>query len=193
MNEVDAALADAKAAYEADEMPAAIERFTTLAEQGLAEACQQLGFIFKTEEKFLDPERSQLWYGKYLFLLRRAAENGDASALLSLGQHYQYGELVGTNYNKARSLFLRAAQMGHEEAQFHLANLFLHGWCGCPQDDDQYVEWLSRAADAQHPEALFTKGTRLRAAGVEDEGLALIRRSAELGFWVAQEYLESNA
>lgn len=192
MNEVDAALTDAQAAYEADEMPAAIERFTALAEQGVAQACQQLGFIFKTEEKYLDPGRSQLWYGKYLFLLRRAAENGDASALLSLGRHYQYGELVGTNYEKARSLFARAAQMGHAEAQFHLSVLFLHGWCGCPQDDDQYIEWLSRAADAAHPEALFKKGAHLRAAGAEAEGLALIRRSAGLGFWVAQEYLGSN-
>lgn len=192
MNEVGAALLDAKAAYEADEIPAAIERFTALAEQGVAEACQYLGFILKTEEKFSDPERSRLWYGKYLFLLRRAAENGDSSALLSLGKHYQYGELVGTNYEKARLLFLRAAQMGHAEAQFHLSNLFLYGWCGCPQDDDQYIEWLSRAADAEHPEALFKKGTRLRAGGAEAEGLCLIRRSADLGFWVAQEYLESS-
>jgi uncharacterized protein len=193
MNEHSAALVDARAAYEADDVATAIERFTPLAEQGVIEACHYLGFIHKTEPNFMDPQRSGLWYGKYLLLLRRAAESGDSGALLSLGKHYQYGDLVGVDESKARSLILRAAQAGHAQAQFHLATLFLHGWCGCRRDEDLYLEWLYRAADALHPEALFKKGMLLRTQDADEEGMALIRRSAELGFWVAQEFIEQDS
>lgn len=186
-------LLDAEAAYEADDIPAAIEQFTLLAEQGVIEACQYLGFIYKTEPGFADPQQSGLWYGKYLLLLRRAAESGNLDAVLSLGMHYQYGDLVGVDDSKAKTLILRAAQAGHADAQFHLATLYLHGWCGCRKDEALYFEWLDRAANAQHPEALFKKGTLLRATGADEEGMALIRRSAEQGFWVAREFISKQA
>lgn len=194
MSEVNRLLKEAEAAYEADDLPGAVRRFTALAEIDVIKACHFLGFIYKTEEgEFCDRGRSNFWYAKYLLLLRRAAEAGDLDGMLSLGKHYQYGDLVTADVTKARELFFRAANAGHVNAQFHLATLFLHGWCGCEKNDDAYLEWLDRAASGRHPEALFHKGRCLvSVCDAEEEGLALIRQSAELGFWVAQEYLESR-
>src|SRR5688500_13918785 len=102
-------LQGAAEAYEADDPQGAGERFTAPAERDLIKASRLRGALHKTDAgQFSDPDRSGFWYAKYLLLMRRAAEGGDLDAMLSMGRHYQYGDLVSIDQAKAQSLISRA-------------------------------------------------------------------------------------
>lgn len=79
-------------------------------------------------------------------MLRKAAEEGDASAQVKLGRKYEKGEGVTKDYAKAAEWYRKAAEQGNAEAQNNL------GWCykngkGVTQDYVKAVEWYKKAAE----------------------------------------------
>lgn len=176
-------------AYEGESLAEALRLFTLLAERDHPEACQYLGLMYRTGDGVpKDESKAAFWYAKHTVLLRRLAESGDLDALVGLGKLYQHGQVVATDHTKAVAAFEKAANAGHVGAQFHLATLYKHGWCGLPQDDVRYQEWLALAAKSGHPEALYLSGLQLIHER-RDDAIKLIKRAAESGFWPAREYL----
>jgi TPR repeat protein len=79
--------------------------------------------------------------------LRKAAEQGDASAQYVLGVCYQEGKGVSIEFAESVKWLRRAAEQGHLEAQHSLA------WCYVDSDKSEHVKWLNRAAEQGHYKA----------------------------------------
>jgi TPR repeat protein len=78
--------------------------------------------------------------------VRKAAEEGDASAQNRLGLLYDEGVGVPQGYRQAKEWFEKAAKQGHAGAQLNLGTLYLQG-AGAPQSAQMAVFWFSRAAE----------------------------------------------
>src|SRR5437899_270355 len=66
-------------------------------------------------------------------LTEMAAEQGDASAQLNLGNSYYNGQGVPQDYKEAMKWYRKAAEQGDVFAQFNLGIMFYHGQ-GVPKD-----------------------------------------------------------
>ncbi|UYZ84272.1 hypothetical protein MTZ49_01445 [Entomomonas sp. E2T0] len=151
-----------------------------------------LSFIYRVDEPFKDSLQSSQWNDKYLFFLKKYSDDGNLEATLELGRAYQYGSCIGINNKKAVALITKAAEGGLDEAQFHLQGLYRYGWAGLAKDYEKVSYWLDKAAAQEHLEALYQKGLDLLVLDSNrSKGINYIKRSADLGFWVAIEYLDS--
>jgi uncharacterized protein len=76
-------------------------------------------------------------------VLRRAADNGDASAQTGLGQIYFSG-LLGAQQDCAQAVawYRKAAEQGYGLAQQFLGKMYENGW-GVPQDYGRAYMWLT--------------------------------------------------
>jgi TPR repeat protein len=79
-------------------------------------------------------------------VMRKAAEQGDASAQYNLGLMYASGLGTPQDYTQAAFWFRKAAEQGDTGAQRQLGYLYVQGH-GVPQDDAQAGVWLRRAAE----------------------------------------------
>lgn len=155
---------------------------------------RDLGYIYKTgnEHVNIDNEKSIGMYKRYIDLLWKKFNDHDSSAGFLLGNEYQYGEVVEKNESLAVKLYEKCAKNGHGQAAFHLSCLLQYGWCGLLQNMSLAREWLDIAVNAEWPEALYHKGLQLCSGNISPEGLVLIKRSADLDFWPAIEYLKAK-
>ena len=79
--------------------------------------------------------------------LEQAANAGDATAQLSLGQRYEKGEGgVSKDIDQARAWYAKAADSGNLDAMMRIIHLPL-------ADMHEYKRWLKKAADAGNAEA----------------------------------------
>jgi|GEM_PF-6951914 len=187
----------ALAACEELEYNKAIPLLLQLADMSVPVACMNLGYIYKygSEEENIpaNEKQSTFWYSKYFFLLNMLSNNGDWEASYKLASCYQYGDNIACDEKKAVELYAAAAEAGHSKSQYHLATLWKYGWCGLNADRERHLFWLEKATTANYPEALYTKGLFYIGesnSSPSEEGMILIKRSAELGFWPAAEYLK---
>lgn len=147
--------------------------------------------IYRVDDSLNDSSKSSWWNDKYLFF-KKYSDNSNLNATLELGLAYQYGSCIGINNKKAVALIEKAAEEGLDEAQFHLSGLYRYGWAGLAKDYEKISCWLDKAVAQEHLEALYQKGLDLLTLDSNSsEGINYINRSAELGFWVAKEYLDS--
>ena len=99
------------AAYDRGDYAAALEEWKPLAEQGYADAQNNLGRMYINSEGVLqDDAEAVRWY-------RRAAEQGYAIAQNNLGGMYYYGRGVPQDYVQAHLWFSLAATQGNTDAQ----------------------------------------------------------------------------
>ena len=77
--------------------------------------------------------------------IRKAAEQGHASAQNNLGTRYSNGEGVPQDYQEAVKWYRKAAEQGHASAQFNLGVIYDNGE-GVPQDYVQAHKWVNLAA-----------------------------------------------
>ena len=78
--------------------------------------------------------------------LVRSAEQGDASAQVSLGAMYADGRGVPQDGAAAVAWYCRAAEQGHASAQVSLGALYSDGGSGVPQNLVEGHTWLNLAA-----------------------------------------------
>jgi uncharacterized protein len=102
---------------------------------------------------YWDHARSAPDRQKALSLYRRAARRNEPNALHNIGVCYSVGRIVRKNLPMAYSFFLRAAELGHVEAQFKV------GWCliygeGVPIDENAGRKWLKKAAHGGQTDAI---------------------------------------
>lgn len=81
------------------------------------------------------------------------AESGDADAQFTLGIKYLTGEDVTKNYRKARDLFLKATEQGHEEALNKLCEMAENG--NCWLWDDIATIFLNKNDSINRSKALY--------------------------------------
>ena len=86
-----------------------------------------------------DYAKAREWYEK-------AADKGDASAMVNLGVLYANGHGVAQDYAKAREWYEKAADKGDASAMPNLGLLY-HNGQGVAQDYAKAREWYEKAAD----------------------------------------------
>ncbi|GAA0693148.1 hypothetical protein GCM10009104_20530 [Marinobacterium maritimum] len=95
-------------------------------------------------------EQVATWYER--------AEQGDAGALFNLGQYFRKGVGIKPDLEQARRFYLRAAELGHPEAQLNLGTLYYFDG-GTPNYDQSRHWWLQAArqgnVDAQYQLAIL--------------------------------------
>jgi hypothetical protein len=106
-------------------------------------------------------------------LLRKAADQGRASAQCNLGAMYADGEGVVKDEAKAAALCTKAADRGHADAQYSLGAMYASGR-GVVKNKAKAARWLRKATDQGHTEAQYVLGV-MYASGegvVKDEAKA---------------------
>jgi TPR repeat protein len=138
-----------------------------------------------------DAEASLLWIGK-------AAAKNHPEAIYDLAVHFYEARTNPPSLQLANQLMIRAALMGHREAQFQCAMSAFRG--DLTQNCEWGKEWLSRAAENGWPKAEFTlfqlffnglaPGKDCPAYPKDKiEGIKWLRRAAEHGNVQAQAIL----
>ncbi|MCZ6588730.1 MAG: tetratricopeptide repeat protein [Alphaproteobacteria bacterium] len=114
-------------AHNRGDFATALREFRPLAEQGVAYAQFNLGFMHTFGHGVpQDYAEAMKWYAK-------AAEQGFVHAQHNLGIMHNYDHGVPQNYVEAVKWYRMAAAQGHAEAQFSLGNMYQQGY-GVPQD-----------------------------------------------------------
>lgn len=115
---------------------AAARCYRQAAEQGLSEAQNNLGVLYK------DGQGVSQDYGAAALWFRLAAEQDNTLAQLNLGWLYHAGKGVSQHADSARYWYLRAATKGHTSAQLNLGILCLQ-----QQDTAVGIYWLRKAVE----------------------------------------------
>jgi localization factor PodJL len=116
--------------------------------------------------------------------LRRAAQEGNASAVYELGVRATDGVGMARDHKLALRLFERAAAAGSGPAQFRLGNMHEKG-IGTTRDAKMAMTWYRRAAEKGNAKAMHNLAV-LIAEGAEgkpdySEAAKLFRKAAEFG------------
>ncbi|KAG0228765.1 hypothetical protein BGW42_002007, partial [Actinomortierella wolfii] len=130
-----------------------VKYFCTEAQQGSEDAQLFLGWIYSHGGEFTkkNVENSAWWY-------RKAAERGNATAQLILGELYENGQGVDANDREASTWYRKAAVHGVTKAQVKLGEMYKEGR-GVEQNDVEAVKWYRMAADQGHGDAQVVMGT----------------------------------
>jgi len=145
-------LEDGKTAAQRGDSATALRLWMPLAEQGVAAAQFNLGFMYDNGLG-VPPDYAQAmqWY-------RQAAEQGYADAQYSLGSMYANGRGVPRDDAQAVQWYRKAAAQGLALAQTNLGFNYSHGR-GVPQDDALAVQWYRKAAEQGDAGAQYNLGS----------------------------------
>ncbi len=86
--------------------------------------------------------------------LQQSADYGYAPAIHELGVHYDNGELVPKDAEKAAQLFKQAAEKGHPHSQWIYGLDLLHGSNGIEKDESLGVDYVKKSALSKFEGAL---------------------------------------
>lgn len=189
-----------------------IDELIALAEQGIAQAQNDLGMSYITGEG-VDPNIS-----KAIEWLSKAAEQNEPSALANLGKCYMEGMGVEKNVTKAIDLFAKScrqgvvsakhylvdtidindlillAEKGNAQAQYFLGTCYADGE-KLNRNISKALEWFLKSAEQDEPLALvilgfcFSEGIWVKKSLLTAEDC--FARAAESGFVGALRQLDS--
>ena len=117
-------------------------------QRNLEAARREAEEMFQRGKRSTDPKQAVKWY-------RKAADKGDASAMVVLGYRYYNGEGVAKDPTEAVRWWRRAADKGNASAMFNLGWRYANGQ-GVAKDPKEAVRWWRRAADKGHSGAKMT-------------------------------------
>ncbi len=129
----------------------AVEWYTKAAEQGLADAQNNLGVCY--EDGFgvaQDDKKAAGWYTK-------AAKQGHVKAQFNLAVFYEKGRGVAQDDQKAAEWYAKAAEQGNAVAQYNVGFCYEKGR-GVAQDDQKAAEWYAKAAEQGNVAAQYNLG-----------------------------------
>ncbi|QJP07786.1 tetratricopeptide repeat protein [Pseudomonas multiresinivorans] len=86
--------------------------------------------------------------------LQQSAKYGYAPAMHELAIHYDSGDLVPRNLEKAAQLFRQAAEKGHPHAQWIYGLDLIHGRNGIEKDEKLGIEYVKKSAESKFEGAL---------------------------------------
>jgi hypothetical protein len=117
-----------------------------------------------------DSSDAKSWY-------RRAADQGNSSAMVMLGMLYEKEErMADSNIVTAAKWFQRAAECGNREGQLRIGQMYV-GDYGVSKDEDKGIAWLKKAAAQGSVEAELDLGMEY------ENGHAMIRDSQNAAKW----------
>lgn len=109
-------------------------------------------------------------YSKAFALFSEAASQGDSDGINMVGMSYFHGRGVDKDTHKAAVNFLKAARMGHAQAQYNLGLLLCNEGKACSQGIEKSVCWFHKAADQGYVPAYWEMGNAYREGlGVEQD------------------------
>jgi len=122
--------------------------------------------------------------------IRGQAEQGNAEAEYKFALLYEDDGTAIKDINQAAQWMRKAADQGLPRAETALASMYLNG-IGLPHDLSQYATWLQKAAADGDAEAQFTSSVFCRQGVLgfrkdAAESLALLRKSADQGYPLAE-------
>ena len=164
------------------DMKEAVRWYRAAAEQGEVNAQYYLSEIYRDGNGVEpDSKEAKKWREK-------AREQGHPMAIFD-----EFLEKVeAPEYEQSLEKLRKPAEEGDPRAQHELGMAYYNGY-GVEQDYGEAIKWLRLAAAQDVPQALFILGCcYYEGTGVprnRAKGERLIRRSAELGFWGAKNYL----
>ena len=101
-------------------------------------------------------------FGTALLLMRPLAEQGNASAQITLGSMYFSGRGIAQDYKEALKWYRMAADQGDANAQVILASIYINGASSLNgdiiPDYKEGLRWLRLAADQKNAEAQYELG-----------------------------------
>ncbi len=156
-----AGLDEGVAARDRGDYATALREFTTLAEQGNAQAQAHLGLMYTKGQGVPHNFAEGLkWY-------RKAAEQGVAEAQYFVGVVYAQGHGVHHDDVEAVKWYRKAAEQNHASAQFNLGLMYEYGW-GVLQDLGTAYQWYYLAAAQGDEQALDRKNSLDKRMTPED-------------------------
>lgn len=131
-------------------------------------------------------------YTKAFTYFNQAAQQGDTSALVSLGRCYNKGIGVKMDPVKANEYFFKSSEKGNLLALFNLGVQYQTGR-GVEKDLDKAFKYYSMVAEAEHPAGVNNLGMCYeKGLGTTidlDKAISYYRQAAEQGYDVAQNNL----
>ncbi len=135
-----------------DEM-AAYALYVNAAQAGYVPAMRNLGQLVEDRESGRAREGLE-W-------VQKAADRGDAASIYMLGMYYDrmwtYG-FPDKSVEKARDLYVRAADLGQPNATYALAIHYLEGLGRFPTDYAEGLRWSLKGAEQNSRSAMFNVG-----------------------------------
>ncbi len=128
---------------------------TKAADQGLLPAILELARWDLQPEHGGNVDAAIVWY-------KKAADQGDASAQIALGDIFAEEKFGHVDYPQAINWYKKAANQGRAAGQFGLGARYLLGQ-GVPQNLEEARRWLTPAANQGHPYAQFLLATMFEA------------------------------
>lgn len=126
-------------AFADGDYPSAIRYYELSAAKGMADAMNDLGFLYESVPAYRDEQKAFAWY-------KKGAENDSAFAMNGLGACYENGTGVKQDMVKAFHWYQQAAQRHQPNAHFNLGRLYVLG-TAVPQDLDRSLEHLLKAEE----------------------------------------------
>ena len=99
---------------------------------------------------------------------RKAADAGSLDGVYGLATMYASGDGVKKDVQEARNLIVRAAEGGHQQATWVLAQAYIRGELGIPDDQrdgKDALKWITLAADKEFLPALEALEKAYRSGG----------------------------
>ena len=115
-------------------------------------------------------------YAEAVKWYRKAAEQGDAAAQVTLGDHYIQGRGVPKDYIEAAKWYRKSADHGHGYPQLKLGELYEEG-LGVTKDYTEAAKWYRKAAEQDYSYAMPKLGLMYK------DGRGVIKDDAEAIKW----------
>ena len=161
---------DGVKAYNAKNYTEAARLYRIAAEQGHADAQNNLGYC---NEKQLgvakDLTEAVKWY-------RKAAEQGQADAQCNLAYCYETATGVAKDFTEAAKWYRKAAERGYARAQYYLGCCYEKG-LGVVKNHSEATYWYRKAAEQGHVQAQHNLGY------CYEKGLGVARNPSEAVKW----------
>lgn len=128
--------------------------FTLAAESGDVDAIAIVGDIYYYGDLGEpDYDKALEWY------LKIASEDeADPEVIFKIGEFHRYGYAGKINYNLTRIWYERAANRGHDIAQFNLAELYFEGDANGGVDYARAFKWYEKSSKLNNSEATAMLG-----------------------------------
>lgn len=156
---------DAVLAYQAGQLPEAVESFYELAKENDPDAQYILGTLFERGDQI------EANIPQAISLYEQAARLNNPFAQAALGRLLVQGEHMERDDARALSLFIRAASQGHPASQYNAAVMLDKG-IGTEPNAQEAMHWYEKAALNGHAGAQLHMGATLAQSTGNPEQLA---------------------
>lgn len=160
-----------------DDLPSELDVIIADAKKGTPEAQSQLGLAYLSGSRGANKNEAEA-----VSWLRKAAEQGHASAQNSLGVCYLEGRGLKKDEGEAVKWYIKAANQGEPLAEANLGDCYAYGM-GIGKDPEVAFSWYLKSANHGYAQGQFNAGMCLKqgtgTAKNMPEALAWFKKSAD--------------